>query len=66
MRKRTINSGAEAVSPSGGVWLDLERLAQVEITSESAEHLDRVRADTRSRVGVAGGATRETDDPPHL
>ena len=38
MRKRTINSGAEAVSPSGDVWLDLERLAQVEITSESAEH----------------------------
>jgi len=38
MRKRTINSGSEAVSPSGNVWLDLERLAQVEITSESAEH----------------------------
>ena len=38
MRKRTINSGAEAVSPSGDVWLDLERLAQVEFTSESAEH----------------------------
>jgi len=38
MRKKTINSGSEAVSPSDGVWLDLERLAQVEITSESAEH----------------------------
>ena len=38
MRKKTINSGSEAVSPSGGVWLDLERLARVEITSESAEH----------------------------
>src|SRR4029450_1926162 len=38
MRKQTINSGSEAVSPSGAVWLDLERLAQVEITSESAEH----------------------------
>src|SRR5882672_8278445 len=38
MRKRTINSGAEAVSPSGGEWLDIERLARVEITSESAEH----------------------------
>jgi hypothetical protein len=38
MRKQTINSGSEAVSRSGGVWLDLERLAQVEITSESAEH----------------------------
>jgi hypothetical protein len=38
MRKQTINSGFEAVSRSGDVWLDLERLAQVEITSESAEH----------------------------
>jgi hypothetical protein len=38
MRKQTINSGSEAVSRSGGVWLDLERLARVEITSESAEH----------------------------
>ncbi|HZN01233.1 MAG TPA: hypothetical protein VFB70_17660 [Pyrinomonadaceae bacterium] len=38
MRKQTINLDSEAVSPSGAVWLDLERLAQVEITSESAEH----------------------------
>jgi hypothetical protein len=38
MRKRTINSGSEGVSPSGGEWLDIERLARVEITSESAEH----------------------------
>ena len=38
MRKQTINLGSEAVSPSGAVWLDLERLAQIEITSESAEH----------------------------
>jgi hypothetical protein len=37
MRKRTINSGSEAVSHAGDEWLDLERLAQVEITSESAE-----------------------------
>lgn len=38
MRKRTINSGSEAVLRSGDAWLDLERLAQVEITSENAEH----------------------------
>jgi hypothetical protein len=38
MRKQTTNSGSEAVSSSGDGWLDLERLAQVEITSESAEH----------------------------
>src|SRR5262252_11207305 len=38
MRKQTINSGPESVSRSGDAWLDLERLAKVEITSESAEH----------------------------
>jgi hypothetical protein len=35
LRKQTINSVSETVSPD--TWLDLERLAQVEITSESAE-----------------------------
>jgi hypothetical protein len=38
MRKQTINSGSESVSHSGDAWLDLDRLAKVEITSESAEH----------------------------
>src|SRR5687767_8916194 len=37
MRKQTINSGPEPVSRSVNDRLDLERLAQVEITSESAE-----------------------------
>jgi hypothetical protein len=36
MRKQTINSGS-VVSPSDDVRLDLQRLAQVEITSETAE-----------------------------
>lgn len=38
MRKRMINSGSEASLRSGDDWLDLDRLAQVEIMSESAEH----------------------------
>jgi hypothetical protein len=38
MRKQPINSGSEAISPSDDAWLDLEHLAQAEITSESAEH----------------------------
>ena len=38
MRKQTTNSSSEAISGSGDVWLDLERLAQVEITSENAKH----------------------------
>ena len=38
MRKQTISSGFGSVSRSDDAWLDLERLAQVEITSENAEH----------------------------
>jgi hypothetical protein len=38
MRKHTIKSGFESVSRSDDAWLDLERVAQVEITSEDAEH----------------------------
>src|SRR5262247_4226553 len=38
MHKQTINTGSKDISRSATVWLDLERLAQVEITSESADH----------------------------
>jgi F5/8 type C domain-containing protein len=39
MRKRTITQvQPEDKSPAGESWLDLERLAQVEVTSEAAEH----------------------------
>jgi hypothetical protein len=38
MRKQTISSGSETVSRLGDAWLDLEPLAKVEITSESADH----------------------------
>jgi len=37
MRKRIIPS-VQKETPPGGDWLDLERLAQVEITSEDAAH----------------------------
>lgn len=37
MRKKTISSGVEAVSLSRDAWLNLENLAQVEITSERAD-----------------------------
>jgi hypothetical protein len=38
MRKQTISSGSKTVSRLDDAWLDLERLAKVEITSESANH----------------------------
>ncbi len=38
MRKRIIPPVKQDTSPPGENWLDLERLAQVEITSEDAAH----------------------------
>jgi hypothetical protein len=55
MRKQTTNSSSEAVSGSVDGWLDLERLAQVEITSEAPN----IRSSPRFLIpdrgpGVAG------------
>jgi hypothetical protein len=38
MRKRMIRQGVQEVSPADGHWLDVGRLAQVEITSEDPAH----------------------------
>jgi hypothetical protein len=38
MRKRIINEGAEGVSTADKNWLDLEGLAQEEVSSEDAAH----------------------------
>ena len=38
MRKRTITQSSKELSPADQDWLDLERVAQVEITSEDAAH----------------------------
>jgi len=38
MRKRIINQDLQKVSPVGQSWLDLQSLAQVELTSEEATH----------------------------
>ena len=38
MRKRIINPSAEGVSTADKNWLDLEGLAQVEVSSEDAAH----------------------------
>lgn len=38
MRKKRVDRVIESASPAGQTWLDLERLAQVEVTSESAAH----------------------------
>ncbi len=38
MRKRIISQGVDEVSPTDQDWLDLERIAQVELTSEDPAH----------------------------
>lgn len=38
MRKRIINQGIQDVSPTNQQWLNMETLAQVEVTSEDAAH----------------------------
>jgi hypothetical protein len=38
MRKRLIDQSSQDILPSGQNWLNLERLAQVEFTSEDAAH----------------------------
>ena len=38
MRKQVINQATQSVSPSNQQWLNLEHLAQVEVTSEDAAH----------------------------
>lgn len=38
MRKRIVSHGNKVASPMDQNWLDLDRLAQVEITSEDAAH----------------------------
>jgi len=39
MRKRIINQGAEGSATADGEWLELEALAQVEVSSEDAADL---------------------------
>ena len=38
MRKRSIAQGTQAVTPPDKDWLDVENLAQAELTSEDASH----------------------------
>jgi len=51
MRKRIINQHSKESLPADQGWLDLERLAQVEITSEDAVH----RIDSALLIGAGPG-----------
>ena len=66
MRKRIIDHGPEKAATADKNWLDLEALAQVEVSSEEAAHPIESALITECRTGLAGGATREADGPPSI
>ena len=55
MRKRLINQGLQSVSGADAGWLDLEHLAEVEITSEDVAY--PIEAAFAPRIGVGWRAT---------
>ena len=59
MRKRLIDSSAPGESAPGERWLDLERLAEVEITSEDAAH----PIESALRAGADSGWRAATPGP---
>ena len=64
MRKRIIHRSAKEPSYDDQDWLDLERLAQVEITSEDAGHPVESALTADEWAGLAGRRTRGADHPP--
>ena len=66
MRKRITNQDPQNVSPVDQSWLDLQRLAQVELTSEDAAYPIDAAPDIQRGIGLAGGTSRGADDPPSV
>jgi hypothetical protein len=58
MRKRLITSTAETVRPHDESWLDLERAAVVEVTSEKKDFRSSLRWSWEKR-GAGARASRE-------
>ena len=63
MRKRIVRHGVQEVSPTDEQWLDVDRLAQVEITSQAAGHRSSQRCPGH-RARVAGGNRRAANHGP--
>jgi len=57
MRKRIINQSSKDAGSTDHVWLDLESLAQVEVTSEEAGHPVESALTTGGGPGWLAGAT---------
>ena len=64
MRKHIIGPGPGEVAAAEPGWMDLERLAQVEITSEDVDHPIESALIPAYGLGLAGGAAGGADDSP--
>ena len=64
MRKRILNQESQDVALAGRSWLDLEQLAQVEVTSEDPAH--PVEAALMPGTGLAWRASRPGEQIIHL
>ncbi len=64
MRKRIINRDSQQVSPINGSWLDLERIAQVEITSE--ERAYPIESALIPNTGEGWRAEEPGEQPIHI
>jgi len=61
MRKRIIDAAGHAVAPRAQSWLDVEQIAQVEITSEDPSHPIESAVRPRGEPGwLAGGPGEQT------
>ena len=66
MRKRVTSPVPQSTETPDPEWLDLEQIAQVEVTFRGRRVSDRIRAGARRGVRVAGRAARRADGPAHL
>ena len=66
MRKRIIAPVQQETAPPDQDWLNVEELAEVEITSEDAAHPIESALLPGRRLGVACRRARKADDPASL
>jgi hypothetical protein len=66
MRKTITHSVSKDTAHSNESWLDLERLAQVEVTSEEAANPVESALDSRPWGRLAGRATRRAEYPAYF
>ena len=64
LRKRIIRQGAQEVSPADQSWLEVERLAQVEITSEDPAY--PIESALLPGIGSGWRAARPGEQTIHL